>query len=153
MHQANRNIADAAAAAVAETFENMAFLAVEPSPPEEAEAPGETWCWARIAIKRPAEGEILFACPRTLAADITEVVFGPAQEVTDATVNDALAELANTIAGRCADRLVDPGTPFDLGLPATGRGAPEPPAGAQACPCITEDGRGLCVYILWRGES
>lgn len=123
----NENLAEKIFEAVAETFENMAFMEAVPIDSDDIEPSGSTLLWARIAVLQPVEGELTLLALEELAGEITEAVFGEADEDAspDDMAFDALAELINTIAGRLMAELILHDQTFELGLPETGKGWPQ----------------------------
>lgn len=72
---------------------------------------------ALIGLSGPARGTVALALPMDTAKAVTAQLLGaPATSMTD--VADAVAELANMIAGSAKARMVaDDGAPINLGLP------------------------------------
>ena len=87
-----------------------------------AEETLESMLQATIDCIRPIQGKMTLQIPPDLALDITKDIYGwmedenPAQNI----IQDALAELSNTISGRIMAELVSEDESFELGLPDTG---------------------------------
>lgn len=95
------------------TDENM-----EPSVAEST----EDEIWASISILKPLRGEIVLIFPSEYAGQLTEAIFGGLENVdfNEVTVNDAVAEIINIIAGCFAQELFPDDKRYELGLPNTG---------------------------------
>ncbi len=121
----NDNIVRAALSdAVARTMENMTFEEVEIVRDErEGALPGHDMLWSSLPIKSPHSGELTVQVSREYGRVLAEEVAGFMDEdIPAGMINDVLAELANTMAGRFMDNLIPADTEFDLGLPTTGTG-------------------------------
>lgn len=132
--------------AVAETFEMMIFMQTMPAPPlpgglkdlpntaAPAESPAEAPATqdnadtppvfadvygVALPVEEPVEGLIYIYFPRALAMEVTKNIYGLMDEaaVTDAMLQDAVAEMANTIGGRLMSLMVAEDETFTLGLP------------------------------------
>lgn len=147
----NENLAEKIFEAVAETFEDMAFMEAVPIDSDDAEPSVSTLLWARIAVLQPVEGELTLLASEELAGEITEAVFGEADEDTspDDMAFDALAELINTIAGRLMAELIPQDQTFELGLPETEKGWPQ---GLEEEAAYHFDLEGHKLMIIAQGE-
>jgi hypothetical protein len=79
--------------------------------------------WAALSLIDPIQGEITIEVPRQYAAQMTEELFGPADEqYSEDLLRDTLAEVLNTMAGLFVKALIPSYQEYSLGLPATGCG-------------------------------
>ncbi len=78
--------------------------------------------WATIPILKPLRGEIVLIFPSDYAEQLTKAIFGglDSEELNGGTVNDAVAEIINIIAGCFAQELFPDDKRYELGLPNTG---------------------------------
>ena len=78
--------------------------------------------WASISILKPLRGEIVLIFPSEYAGQLTEAIFGgmESEGFNEVTVNDAVAEIINIIAGCFAQELFPDDKRYELGLPNTG---------------------------------
>jgi len=117
--------------AVSETFENMAFLAVEPV--SSAERQEVDILVASLLMHDPCQGEFRLLMPRDLLLQVAEALFAlPVEELNDQLIEDTLSELLNTIAGRFLNEVL-PGSVYQLGLPEQEDPAEGPLDGAELC--------------------
>ncbi|MDY6853020.1 MAG: chemotaxis protein CheX [Thermodesulfobacteriota bacterium] len=148
----NENLAEKIFEAVAETFENMAFMEAVPVSSDDVEPSSDsTLLWSRIAVLQPVEGELTLLASEGLAGEITEAIFGETDEDAspDDMAFDALAELINTIAGRLMAELIPQDQAFELGLPETGKGWPQ---GSEEEIAYHFDLEGHKLMIIVQGE-
>lgn len=111
------NLTDAITNAVSDTLENLAFMEVMPVPDAGDTPREEALLAAALLIYEPYRGEIRLELPRPLLEEIFQTVFGLLEEETGPDLNDLLAELLNTIAGRMLIELLPANQPFQFGLP------------------------------------
>jgi hypothetical protein len=103
---------------LAETLEQMAFMLVEPAQEPAAPTPR---LWARLPLVQPLAGIVGVEMDQDLAARL--VVQATGQSAGDPSLlRDAVAELANTLAGRFLHKRLGTDTEFQLGLPLAGAG-------------------------------
>jgi len=118
------DIEDVVQQAVAQTFENMAFIEAVPVKTPSADILANPCHWAKIAILEPDEGEMLLLVPSLMALEVAQDILMPLDEsaITDADQNalDMFAEMLNTIAGVIMGDITPPDQTFRLGLPETG---------------------------------
>ena len=109
--------------AVSKTMEDMAFEEVERIEDSSIQLPPENpVLWATLKILQPIEGEISIRLSPDCGATLTHGLYGDLEgELSDNTINDALAEVVNTIAGCFMKELSPPTENFELGLPRVGR--------------------------------
>lgn len=107
----------AMAAAVIETFENLAFM--EPEQVQDGRPVfGEAAICYRLAIESPIAGWMCLAMEPTLAATIAGTVWsGDPAEVGEQLCRDTVAEILNTVAGRFMKEYIPGDQTFALGLP------------------------------------
>jgi len=89
--------------------------------------------WTSISILKPLRGEMILIFPSLYAGKLTEAIYGGLSDTdsNEVTVNDAVAEVINIIAGCFIQELIPSNKRFELGLPNTGWGE-VPPAEAKA---------------------
>lgn len=125
MNAPNNRFPEIIASAVAETFEEMAFLEVDQvqapldKPPDEG-----SLLRASLLVHDPFAGEISFAAPRSLLTGIAWTLFGAEDEfVSEETLLDLQAELLNTLAGKVMNQITPEEATFKFGLPETKAGS------------------------------
>ena len=117
--------------AVAETLEALAFMEVLPGEDAEADDSGhcasENALWAGIDILEPCSMRIVICVPEMLAREIVAELFAldSPDSVEHEMINDTMAEIINTIAGRVMTSMLGDEQTLVLGLPETGRGGAE----------------------------
>jgi len=122
MIQCDTTVKAAMVNAVTETMENMAFEQVEEATDENVVQSGNV-IWASLPVIRPSAAEISIELSNDYAKAVTEALFGFSENGPDETiVNDALAEMLNTIGGRFMAQLTPAQQEFELGLPKVGTG-------------------------------
>jgi len=110
------NYQEALVTAVAETFENLAFMEPEYSPDKEFAAAVTYGC--SLAIHAPLQSTMQIVMDEELGKVITSTVWSRQKESVDEQMcRDTLAELLNTIAGRFMKALLPADQTFQLGLP------------------------------------
>lgn len=113
MNPHKNTLAQALHDAVAESLENMFF----------SEVKDVQFHWGSVEVARPIKGKVTIAIPKELALEIVNEVFGVERsQITIETINDIIAEVANTVAGRLISTLVAPDETFELLVPVTGQG-------------------------------
>lgn len=101
--------------AVQVTMEEMFFLEVgEPK-----------FQWARVNVEQPFTGAVTLAFPQPLIEDVASGLMPGEAEFSDQLLQDTLAELVNTVAGRLVSAVVSEDVTFRLSIPETGAGWPE----------------------------
>ena len=109
--------------AVSTTMESMTFEEIEMVDEDEIQISEDEQIWSTLPIALPYAGELVVRIRREYGRVLADEVMGFMDEdVSETTINDNLAEIANTIAGRFMDDLVSEYQGFELGLPATGAG-------------------------------
>ena len=84
--------------------------------------------WAMCPLIHPLEGEIVILLAHKQAQEISESLFGFIEpDRSEEIINDALAEVLNTIAGCFMKALISPDQEYEIGFPQTGRGTPPIP--------------------------
>jgi len=80
--------------------------------------------WASIPLLKPFHGELILVFPSVYAGQLTESIYGGLTVVDskEVSVNDAIAEVINIIAGCFVQELIPSDKRFELGLPNTGWG-------------------------------
>jgi len=128
--------------AVAESLENMFFSEVQ----------DVEFHWGSVEVVKPINGKVTIAFPRELALEIVNEVFGvERQQITIDVINDIIAEVANTVAGRLISTLVAPSETFELLVPETGEGLLE---AGQAISFINHyEMNGKVYLVMLEGES
>jgi hypothetical protein len=107
--------------AIANTLENMAFLAVESELEGPTRYPAEETMCCRLLIHDPVQGEMYLLMPEPLLRKIASTVYIlPEEELTEQMVLDMLGELINTAAGLFMNNYLPKNQTYALGLPETG---------------------------------
>jgi len=125
---------------VNETFESMIFMPVISLPKEMPKPSLEGNQFARLEFLAPMKGIMYLAVPPNLASEITKNLYGWMDEsdLTDEVVQDAMAELVNTVAGQFLSKFLPEDQTFEIGLPATGETVFTPSKEAVICCSLTE---------------
>jgi CheY-specific phosphatase CheX len=98
------------AEAVSCTFENMAFVGMEPSKIFKA----------KIPIKSPVKGEIIIFAPFFLLEEISQSIYSiEIVDINEKLMQDVIAEFANTAAGHFMESYLEGDQIFELGVPET----------------------------------
>jgi len=128
--------------AVAESLENMFFSEVQ----------DVEFHWGSVEVVKPISGKVTIAIPKELALEIVHEVFGvERQQITIDVINDIIAEVANTVAGRLISTLVAPDETFELLVPETGEGKLE--AGQTISFINHYEMNGKVYLVMLEGES
>jgi len=111
---------------------------------------------AAIALDGPVPGRLTIAAGQALGLEIAAGMLGldPADPEAHRSVDAALGELVNILAGVLAERLYGPDASYRIGLPELSRG---PPGGAAAA-LVDDEGRGFRLSLemqrtVQRGRS
>lgn len=127
--------------AVRTTMEEMFFLEVgEPN-----------FQWARVAVEKPFEGAVTLAFPTPLIQDVASGLMPEESNPSEQMLQDMLAELVNTVAGRLMSSVVSKETTFTLRVPETGSGWPEPHRTPATVHPLQIDRK--CFIVLLEGEA
>ncbi len=113
------------ASAVSTTMENMTFEEIEiMDEADDIQIVDSDTIWSMLPFQKPHSGELVIQISRSYGKVLAEEVVGLVDDdVSENAINDALAEIANTIAGRFMGALVPENQEFELGLPETGNGS------------------------------
>jgi CheY-specific phosphatase CheX len=124
MSEKSNTLQSSLAHAIARTMENMSFEEIEVVDVSVNPEVGRDAMWASLPILQPMAGEVVIELSRHYGIMLAKEVFGlePDSEISDESVNDVIAEILNTMAGRFVDDLLASQFKFELGLPSTGRG-------------------------------
>ncbi|PLX84979.1 MAG: hypothetical protein C0617_05865 [Desulfuromonas sp.] len=107
---------------VTETLENMVFAEINPSEEKAWAASADPALWASLPLLVPLYGNLWLGMPRSLLVRVVTMAYAlPEEELADRMLNDTLAEILNTLAGRLLNLLVPAHQTFRLGLPETGK--------------------------------
>ncbi len=113
MVDSRNRLTDALHDAVIESLENMFF----------SEVSDVIFHWGSVNVIKPFHGRITVAFPRELIHEIAHDVYRvETPDITKAALDDIIAEVANTIAGRLVNTLLKNDETFELGVPETGVG-------------------------------
>ncbi|MHC4885830.1 MAG: chemotaxis protein CheX [Planctomycetota bacterium] len=116
-----QNELESLADAVAECFENMAFMEIQRNVDSGVNPSSGPAIWARVAVLTPFSGALTLCCSVAMATEVAENLFGPVcDEITEAMIRDVMGEVANTIVGKLMGGLVEEGVTFTLGVPECG---------------------------------
>lgn len=109
------------AEAVADTFENLAFMEVVPVESDEDPAAIPSPVAASILILEPVVGDISLTLPRQLAMQVAETIYNLAHDaITPEMIRDIVAEFLNTLGGKFLNEFLEPGRMYSLGTPEPG---------------------------------
>ncbi|MDQ3231764.1 MAG: chemotaxis protein CheX [Pseudobdellovibrionaceae bacterium] len=105
--------------AVQDTLETLAFTEAVPLAADRVRPLPAPFYVTTVEVKQPYAGSIRLMIGRELAISLVSSMLGGSDPMDDATVQDGLSELVNTISGRILAQLVDNSSSFDLGIPQT----------------------------------
>ena len=115
--------------AAEKTIENFAFAEVYTI--DSAKPYPKSAFQAEMKVKEPAAGDFCLVSSKELLSMIAENLFAlPADQIPENKMQDLLAELLNTIAGRFLNDALPDDTSFTLDLPK--RCPPAPPAASPS---------------------
>lgn len=101
-----------------EAMENMAFVSIEESSKEECQEFDEERLNVHLLVTNPALLEMRLEMPRELLVQIVETMYTmDRDEINNQLVNDLLAEILNTLAGRFMTEALPADQTFSLNLP------------------------------------
>lgn len=125
---------------VNETFESMIFMPVISLPKDMPKPTIEGNHFAKLEFLAPMKGIMYLAVPPNLATEITKNLYGwmDESEMTDEVIQDAMAELVNTVAGQFLSKFLPEDQTFEIGLPTTGETVFNPSKKAVVCYFLTE---------------
>jgi len=112
--------------AISKTMESMTFEEVEVVLEDTRYPEDESnYCWSTLPVLSPVNGALILEISLENAEPLIKNVYGEVSEeiINEASINDLLAEILNTIAGRFMSALLPSDQEFELGLPKTGRGS------------------------------
>jgi serine/threonine protein kinase len=145
------NVGVALSKAIGQTMELMAFLAAEPCPAETCNLPATGVCWSWIKVVEPWPATIVLAMSPELCRELAMAVMGQITPPSDSEIADSQAELTNVVAGRFIHELVGGANKIGLGLPRTGRGAPNVHEDGWISQGFALGGRHLIAYVQGSG--
>lgn len=104
--------------ALGETLESMAFVAIEEATVDEAENIKQPMLGSNLLILEPELLEMRLDVSRELLYQIGETMYTmEREELNEQLINDLLAEILNTLAGRFMTAIIPPEIDFTLSLP------------------------------------
>jgi CheY-specific phosphatase CheX len=119
------NFAQAVQAAVVETFENMTFMEALPRPQADQAPALPAPQGMFIPVTEPVKGLFWLFLPEKLLAAIAENVYVmETEEINQQIMQDTLAELLNTIAGKIMQEALPADQLFSLGFPRPAEAMP-----------------------------
>lgn len=133
MSEAESRLRESVYVATAAALEEMAFMEVIRCDGEGAGC--SDYRWAAIDVLAPIAARVAIESPLALACRIVGNIFGENQSDAadvERRIDDALAEIVNTIAGRTMREIAGPDASFRLGIPFGGQGKFEDGAGKTA---------------------
>ena len=105
-------------AVLEETLENMAFVSIEECTLEEATNLKQPMLGVNLLITEPELLEIRLDVSKELLYQIAETMYTmDRDELSDQLINDLLAEILNTLAGRFMTVILPPESDFSLSIP------------------------------------
>ncbi|MBW2185690.1 MAG: chemotaxis protein CheX [Deltaproteobacteria bacterium] len=101
-----------------ETLENMAFVSIEECTLEEAVNLKQQMLGVNLLITEPELLEMRLDVSKELLYQIAETMYTmDRDELSDQLINDLLAEILNTLAGRFMTEILPPESDFSLSIP------------------------------------
>lgn len=89
-------------------------------------------------------GALVFQCSRELARSLTEQMLGPEAAADEASLKDAIGEIANVVAGGMKQKLCATENLFDLSIPTIVEGNPHQ---------VAAMGKGLWTVVRYGTEK
>jgi CheY-specific phosphatase CheX len=117
-------IKTAVTTAVCATMEGMAFEQMESieGAPDQLESEDKN-LWVSLEIVNPCRGQVIIELPWVYADLVARAMYGEIDgDIPEEVIQDTLAELSNTLAGRFMLELLGPDLDYGLGFPITGKG-------------------------------
>jgi len=101
-----------------ETLENMAFVSIEECTSDEALNLKQQMLGVNLLITEPELLEMRLNVSKELLYQIAETMYTmDRDELNDQLINDLLAEILNTLAGRFMTEILPPDSDFALSIP------------------------------------
>ena len=112
--------------AVTQTLETMAFLQAQATTAkfDGASTASLSTVWSWVKVIEPCPGMVAMSFQASLATEIAQTLVGGAGTLDPTLVADTQAEITNVITGRLIHRFFGEEITLSLGIPRTGRGAP-----------------------------
>jgi serine/threonine-protein kinase len=114
----------ALAKSVANALETLAYLDAEPTRGTGSTVSANLTSWSWVKITEPCAGTVVLALPAELVGAVGRAVLGCEPDPAKADYADGQSELTNVVAGRLVHEVMGPRARIGLGLPRSGRGAP-----------------------------
>ena len=127
-----------------EAFESMAFISTEECSKEDAAAIQQEMMAVNLLITEPVLFEMRLDVAKELLYQVAETMYTmDRDELEDKFINDLLAELLNTLAGRFMTEILPDEKSFSLSLPELATDESNAPAlkfyySAEECPISIE---------------
>ncbi len=149
----NDRLGAAIVGAVRHSLEQLAFLDAEPMVRGSSTISAHLTYWSWLRLTEPYPGTLVLALPHELTAAIARAVLGQEPAQGSPEFADGQAELTNIIAGRLVRELFGPKARIGLGLPRTGRGAPNVREPGWVAQEFRTSGHLFAVYVNSEGLS
>jgi serine/threonine protein kinase len=117
-------VRDALGKATSLALESLAFIDTTPIANSGSTVSAQLASWSWLKITEPFVATVALGLPNELVAAICRATIGSDPAPGSPEFSDAQAELTNIIAGRLVHQLMGEGARIGIGLPRTGRGAP-----------------------------
>ena len=118
MEQLDTDFSKAMTQAVMEVMEGMAFMEILATRDEEAMAEAQNVLGVSLLVHEPVQWEFKLSIPLDLLGELAEAVFAsPREELAPESLNDLMAEILNTVAGRFLTQILKDDQIYNLGLP------------------------------------
>ncbi len=95
----------------------------DPAPAEANGGPDRSWAWSWVKTVEPWPATLVLAIEPVLCRQVAHAMLGG--EADEAALPDAQRELTNIVAGRLVKEIAGPDATISLGIPRSGRGAPD----------------------------
>jgi serine/threonine-protein kinase len=137
--------------AVRTALETLAYLDAEPTPASGSTVSALLASWSWLKITEPCIGTVALALPSELVSAIGRAVLGSEPTPGSADFADGQAELTNIVAGRLVHELMGPQARIGLGLPRTGRAAPNVKEAGWVAQEFRVGGQQLAAFVHGEG--
>jgi serine/threonine-protein kinase len=137
--------------AVGNALETLAYMDAEPTPTSGTTVSSLMVSWSWLKITEPCIGTVALALPADLVSAIGRAVLGSDPTPGSPDFADGQCELTNVVAGRLVHELMGPQARIGLGLPRTGRGAPNVKEAGWVAQEFRVGGQQMAAFVQGEG--
>jgi tRNA A-37 threonylcarbamoyl transferase component Bud32 len=140
-------------AAVQEAMEALVFSEAKPVRHQGTTVSAELTQWSWVRITEPCPGMVAVALTTDLLRRLCASMLGQEAPAGSVGANDCQSELTNILAGRLMSAVSPPNLAVGIGLPRTGRGAPNVKEPGWMAQEFTLDDQHFAVFVHGAGLS